>query len=49
MTDSAATAQAKAGGHIRWTETVVDGLEHAPDAFMGLFSGANIGKMLVRL
>lgn len=34
---------------IRWTETVVDGLENAPDAFLGLFSGANIGKMLVRL
>ncbi|MGD8440606.1 MAG: NADP-dependent oxidoreductase, partial [Holophagae bacterium] len=38
-----------ASRQIRWTETVVDGLEHAPDAFMGLFSGANIGKMLVRL
>ena len=38
-----------AGGHIRWTETVVDGLENAPEAFRGLFSGANTGKMLVRL
>ena len=29
--------------------TVRDGLEAAPDAFLGLFSGENIGKMLVRL
>jgi NADPH-dependent curcumin reductase CurA len=28
---------------------VVDGLEKTPDAFLGLFSGANTGKMLVRL
>ncbi|MBZ7924735.1 NADP-dependent oxidoreductase [Ensifer adhaerens] len=33
--------------HLR--ETVVDGLENAPDAFVGLFKGANTGKMLVRL
>jgi NADPH-dependent curcumin reductase CurA len=38
-----------AGGHVRWTETVYDGLEEAPSAFLGLFSGANTGKMLVRL
>ncbi|MEE4272050.1 MAG: NADP-dependent oxidoreductase [Thermoanaerobaculales bacterium] len=38
-----------AGGHIRWTETVYDGIENAPGAFMGLFTGANTGKMLVRL
>jgi len=38
-----------ASRQIRWTETVVDGLERAPEAFMGLFSGANIGKMLIRL
>lgn len=28
-------------------ETVVDGLENAPDAFLGLFSGDNIGKQVV--
>jgi hypothetical protein len=28
---------------------VVDGLENAVDAFLGLLSGANVGKMLVRL
>ncbi|MEP9400720.1 NADP-dependent oxidoreductase [Sphingomonas sp. VNH70] len=30
-------------------ETVVEGLENAPDAFLGLFSGRNRGKMLVKL
>ena len=30
-------------------ETVVDGLEHAPDAFIDLLRGANTGKMIVRL
>jgi NADPH-dependent curcumin reductase CurA len=36
-------------GQLRVRETVVDGLEHAPGAFLGLLRGANIGKMLVRL
>lgn len=36
-------------GKIKWTETVVDGLENAPQAFVDLFSGKNTGKMLVRL
>lgn len=36
-------------GQIRWEETVVDGLENAPKAFIGLFTGDNTGKMLVRL
>ncbi|MFA9518168.1 NADP-dependent oxidoreductase [Halopenitus sp. H-Gu1] len=38
-----------ADGDIRHRETVVDGLEQAPDAFMGLFSGDNIGKQVVRV
>jgi len=38
-----------AEGRLKWEETVVDGLAHAPDAFIGLFCGANTGKMLVRL
>lgn len=38
-----------ASKQIRWTETVYEGLENTPAAFMGLFSGANTGKMLVRL
>ena len=36
-------------GAVRAEETVVEGLEATPDAFLGLFSGANRGKMLVRL
>lgn len=36
-------------GDVGHRETVVDGLERAPEAFLGLLGGANIGKMLVRL
>ena len=38
-----------ANGTVKSRETVVDGLEKAPDAFLGLFKGENTGKMLVRL
>ncbi|MGQ5701743.1 NADP-dependent oxidoreductase [Sandaracinobacteroides sp. A072] len=38
-----------AEGRIKWEETIVDGLEKAPEAFIGLFSGSNMGKMLVRV
>jgi NADPH:quinone reductase len=30
-------------------ETITDGLENAPDAFLGLFEGANIGKQVVNV
>ena len=36
-------------GRIRWEETVFEGIGKAPDAFIGLFSGSNTGKMLVKL
>jgi len=36
-----------ATGELAHRETVVDGLENAPDAFLGLFSGDNIGKQVV--
>jgi NADPH-dependent curcumin reductase CurA len=36
-------------GQIRVDETVVDGIENAPDAFLGLFRGDNIGKAVVRI
>ena len=38
-----------ASGAVTMRETVYEGLASAPDAFLGLFSGANMGKMLVRL
>jgi NADPH-dependent curcumin reductase CurA len=36
-------------GKLTREETVVDGLERMPEAFLGLFSGQNKGKMLVRV
>jgi len=36
-------------GSIRYREHVVEGLEQAPAAFLGLFQGANFGKLLVRV
>ncbi len=36
-------------GELVSRQTVVDGLENAVDAFIGLLAGANVGKMLVRL
>ncbi|MDI2035275.1 NADP-dependent oxidoreductase [Paenarthrobacter nitroguajacolicus] len=38
-----------ADGTISYDETIVDGLENAPQAFIDLLDGANTGKMLVRL
>ncbi|OYR52066.1 NADP-dependent oxidoreductase [Halorubrum sp. Ea1] len=38
-----------ASGELTHRETVVDGLENAPDAFLGLFAGDNIGKQVVRV
>ena len=38
-----------AAGKLKSRETVHDGLETMPDAFRGLFSGENLGKMLVRV
>jgi hypothetical protein len=37
------------GGKIRVKETVIDGLENAPQAFIDLLRGANTGKMIVKL
>ena len=36
-------------GKIRAEETIVDGLERAPEALNMLFDGANVGKLLVRV
>jgi hypothetical protein len=37
------------GGQITPKETIYEGIEQAPDAFIGLFTGANMGKMIVNL
>ncbi len=36
-------------GKVKWRETIEEGLENAPVAFLKLFKGENLGKMLVRL
>ena len=38
-----------ASGRLRYRETTFDGLDKAPEAFIGLFTGANTGKMVVNL
>jgi NADPH-dependent curcumin reductase CurA len=36
-------------GQIKYREDVVEGLEHAPEAFIGMLKGRNFGKALVRV
>jgi NADPH-dependent curcumin reductase CurA len=36
-------------GKIAYDETVVDGIDHAVDAFLDMMRGANTGKMVVRV
>jgi NADPH-dependent curcumin reductase CurA len=38
-----------AAGKLRYRETVAQGLDAAPEAFLGLLEGKNLGKQLVRL
>jgi len=38
-----------ANGEITYRETVTEGLENAPEAFLGLFEGENIGKQVVKV
>ena len=38
-----------ADGSVRYREDIVDGLESAPEAFRGLLTGKNFGKLLVRV
>lgn len=38
-----------ATGALKYRETVADGIESAPAAFLGLLKGKNFGKQLVRL
>ena len=43
MEDMAAWLQA---GQLKYREDIVEGLENAPDAFIGMLKGDNIGKRL---
>lgn len=36
-------------GKIKYKENIVEGLENAPDAFLGLFRGENLGKQMVKV
>jgi NADPH-dependent curcumin reductase CurA len=38
-----------ADGRIRYREDFVDGLENAPEAFIGMLEGRNFGKLIVRM
>lgn len=38
-----------AAGKVKYREDVVQGLENAPEAFLGLFEGANFGKLVVKV
>jgi len=38
-----------ASGRLRYRETIAAGIESAPEAFIGMLNGRNIGKQLVRL
>jgi NADPH-dependent curcumin reductase CurA len=37
------------GKKIKYRENIIDGIENAPQAFIGLFKGENIGKQIVRV
>ncbi|MFO1015528.1 MAG: NADP-dependent oxidoreductase [Caulobacteraceae bacterium] len=36
-------------GRVKYQETILDGFERAPEGLIGLFSGLNAGKMLIRV
>jgi len=38
-----------AAGHIHYVEDMIDGLEAAPQAFIGLLQGENFGKRVIRV
>ncbi len=38
-----------ASGDIRYIEDIAEGLENAPEAFIGLLQGRNLGKQIVKL
>jgi hypothetical protein len=36
-------------GRIQWEETIIEGLENAPKAFIALFTGEKLGKIIVKV
>jgi NADPH-dependent curcumin reductase CurA len=38
-----------AAGKLKYAETIVEGFENTPQAFIGLFSGDNLGKQIVKI
>ena len=36
-------------GKLKYEESIVEGFENIPDAFLGLFEGSNLGKQLVKI
>ncbi len=42
-------AQWMAAGKLKHAESIVEGFENTPQAFIGLFSGDNLGKQLVKV
>lgn len=35
-------------GKMKYTETIIQGFDHLPNALLGLFKGENIGKMIIQ-
>ena len=42
-------AQWLAAGKLKYAETIVEGFENTPQAFIGLFTGDNLGKQIVKV
>jgi NADPH-dependent curcumin reductase CurA len=42
-------AQWFTSGQLRHAETIVEGFENTPNAFIGLFKGENLGKQVVKI
>ena len=42
-------AQWLIAGKLKYAETIVEGFENTPQAFIGLFSGENLGKQIVKV
>ena len=42
-------AQWMAEGKLKHRDTIVDGLERAPEALNLLFDGGNVGKLIVKI